>query len=84
MLRLGNFKCFLFGFGNHKVSIGKMVGGNLMSPPELTGNTPVPDILHPVAVGILKFGRHQLYLSGLKDRFHGGFRHLLHPQEPLV
>ena len=53
-----------------------------MSPPELTGYTPVFDVGHPVAVGVLEFYGDELdvvFHDGGKSRFYN----LLHLHEPL-
>ena len=53
-----------------------------MSPPELTGDTPVLDVLKPVKVGLTVVLRNELELTGL-DRPDRRLRHLLHTYEPL-
>ena len=41
--------------GDHRLpTIGAVVGGNPMAPPQLTGDTPVFDVVHPVKVDLLK------------------------------
>ena len=49
-----------------------------MPPPQLAGNAPVLDILHPIPVAVLEFGGmelnrvvHHTVKSGLGKLFHG-------------
>ena len=69
------------GYGN-VAAICTGPGGNLMSPPQLTGDTPVTDIFHPIQVGFAetlwnKFG------FILFDNPDGLFCQRLHLDEPL-
>ena len=59
-----------------------VVRGNPMSPPQLTGNAPVADILHPVQIDLGIALRIELKLTGL-DRFDRGLGKLVHLDEPL-
>ena len=54
-----------------------------MSPPELSGNTPVSDIVCPVKVCLFHTLRNQLDLS-LFDSFYCRFDQLVHLNEPLL
>ena len=64
------------------VGILAVIGGYPVAPPELSGNTPVPDVVHPVEVGLVEPFRHELYLALLHyaDSFFGKG---LHAHEPL-
>ena len=53
-----------------------------MSPPKLTGNAPVPDILHPVKVVLVKTLRHKLDLSAA-HHVNSRLCKLLHLHKPL-
>ena len=53
-----------------------------MSPPELATDTPVLDVLHPVAVGVLELGRVQADLI-LHHCIEGWGGKTLHTEEPL-
>ena len=53
-----------------------------MSPPQLTADTPVLDVLHPVAVGVLELRRVQADLV-IHHRIEGGLSESLHLEEPL-
>ena len=73
----------LFGsFGYDIPAFGQVVGRNLLSPPELTRDTPVLDVLHPVAVGVFEFCRDESDII-LHDRLKRRAGKLLHLQEPL-
>ena len=37
---------------NFRTAIGAIPHGNAVSPPKLTGNAPIPDVFHPVEVGV--------------------------------
>ena len=54
-----------------------------MSPPELTGNTPVTDVLQPVQIRLVKTLRNEGQVTVL-DRFDSRFCHLFHLYEPLL
>lgn len=54
-----------------------------MSPPELSGNTPVPDIVCPVKIGLFHAGRNQLDLS-VTDSLCRRLYELVHFHKPLL
>ena len=56
-------------------------GGNLMTPPKLTGNTPIADIFHPVGVGLAETLGNELCLALIYNtqRFFGKGFHLHKP-----
>ena len=58
------------------------VGRDPVSPPKLTGNAPVADIVGPVEVKLVHALRHQLDLPCLHS-LSGGFDQLVHLHEPL-
>ena len=53
-----------------------------MSPPKLTADTPVFDVLHPVFIGVLVFSRIELDIV-CHYRFQRRFSKVFHFQEPL-
>ena len=53
-----------------------------MSPPELTGNTPVTNVLQPVQVGLVKTLRNKLQIAILKC-LNRSLCHLIHFYKPL-
>ena len=60
-----------------------VISRNSVSPPDLSGNTPVTDIFKPVQINLIETLRHKLKLSGL-NRFDRRFCKLLHAYEPLL
>ena len=54
-----------------------------MSPPDLSGNTPVTDVFKPVQINLIKTLRYKLKLTGL-NRFNRRFCKLFHADEPLL
>ena len=56
---------------------------NPVSPPNLSGNTPVTDILQPVQIYLVKTFRNKLKLPGL-NRIDCRFRQLFHLHKPLL
>ncbi len=58
-------------------------GGDAVAPPELAGDAPVLDVLHPVEVGLDPALGMELDLSA-GDRLDGGLGQGLHAHEPLV
>ena len=60
-----------------------VVSRNAMPPPELTGNAPILDVLHPVEVDLRPAVRDELHLAGL-DRGDRGLGERLHLDEPLL
>ncbi len=64
---------------------GAVVPGRYpLPPPELAGDIPIPDVLHPVPVGIFEFFRNQAHFPGFQDRPEGRLGELFHFQEPLI
>ena len=55
---------------------------NPMSPPQLSGNAPVLDILQPVRVCFFKVLRHEIQIVSLHD-LKRCLRHLVHLHKPL-
>ena len=53
-----------------------------MSPPQLTADTPVLDVFHPMTIGILKLRRIELDVV-LHHRFQSDLCEVFHLQEPL-
>ena len=53
-----------------------------MTPPKLTGNTPVTDILQPVQVSLVKTCRNKLKVSVVQS-FDSSFCHFVHFYKPL-
>ena len=73
----------LFGcLGNHIPALGQVVGRNALPPPQLARDTPVLDVLHPVAVDIPVLLRHETYLV-VEHCPQSRFGNLLHRHEPL-
>ena len=70
------------GPDHHLTAVLTVVGRDTVSPPELTGDTPVLDILKPVKIGLTVVLRNELELAGL-DGLDRRLRHLLHTYEPL-
>ena len=88
--RQSGVSCFLFGFsqrffgssGYHIATFRQEVSRNTMPPPQLAADTPVFDVLHPVAVCILIFGRIEFQLIvHYRRQCHIG--KMLHFEEPL-
>ena len=63
-------------------AVGARPCGNLMTPPQLTGNAPVADILHPVEIGLAEPLGDELGLPFLDDP-DGFLGQRLHLHEPL-
>ena len=60
-----------------------VIGGNAVPPPELTGDAPVLDVVHPVEIGLgVPFG-HELDASVLHSLY-GGLGKILYRNEPLL
>ena len=71
-------------FRNYKfTALITVISRNSVSPPDLTGDTPVFDILKPVKVNLVKTLRHETKLAGLQciDR---RFCKLIHLYKPLL
>ena len=60
-----------------------VVCGDTVTPPKLTRNAPVADILHPVEVAVFKALRDKSKLTALYN-VDSGLRKLLHRNEPLI
>ena len=60
-----------------------VVSRNPVSPPELTGNTPVADILQPVQISLVKALRHKGQIS-VFNSLDSRLCHFLHLYEPLL
>ena len=58
-------------------------GRDAVAPPELTGDAPVLDVLHPVEVGLVVAGRDELDLAGTDD-VDGRVCQRFHLDEPLL
>ena len=78
----GSFKGLFRSFLDNYLAIRQVVGGNPLSPPELAGNAPVVDILHPMTVGVAVLVRNELDPAGL-DLVEGRCSEVFHLQEPL-
>ena len=76
-----NLRCCL-GY-NDLTAVITVVSRYPMSPPELSGNTPVTDILQPVQVNLVKTLRNKGQIA-IFDRFDGRLCHLFHLHEPLL
>ena len=57
-------------------------GGNLMAPPELPGNAPVVDVLHPVGIGLAEPLGHELD-PAVPDHLQRRLGQRLHLHKPL-
>ena len=80
------FLCFrqgFFGSGCHYVTAFRQeVSRNTVSPPQLTADTPVLDVFHPVTVGILIFRRIEFqFIIHYRRQRH--ICKMLHFEEPL-
>ena len=75
----------LFGrFGYYKILAARQVVGRYaLSPPELPGDTPVADILHPAEELVLPPLGMKLHIA-VTHRLHGLFGQRLHTYEPLA
>ena len=63
-------------------AVGAVPGGDAVAPPELTGDAPVADVVHPVEVGLGEALRHEFDLAVLDDA-DGLLRERGHLHEPL-
>ena len=81
-LRADRYGSFAYDFVL-TVLIRAVVCGNAVSPPELTGDAPVADILHPAQICVLEVLRDKLKLAALYN-FDSGFCERLHLNEPLL
>ena len=69
-------------FRNYKfTALITVISRNSVSPPDLTGDTPVFDVLKPVKINLVKTLRHETKLAGLQciDRRFCKFFHLYEP-----
>ena len=89
-LGLRHLQRFLGALGDeHRLFVNAAVDGaqivcrNPVPPPELTGNTPVLNVFHPVEIDFRPALGDELHFAGL-DRFNGGFGERLHLHEPLL
>ena len=69
-------------FRNDRLAAVAVPRGNLVAPPELTGNAPVLDVLHPIIVDFIHAVRDEADLAVFHD-IHRRFRKRLHFHEPL-
>ena len=67
---------------NHLAALITVVSRDSVSPPKLTGNTPVTDIFQPVKIGFAKACRNKFQLA-LIENVNSSFCHLVHTNEPL-
>ena len=73
----------LFGrLGYHESALRQVVGRYAVSPPQLTRDAPVLDVLHPVAVGVLELVGVELDVV-IHDGFEGRFGQFTHLDKPL-
>ena len=85
ILLLCELQSLLCGFSHYEVLLAlvvEVVGWYAMTPPQLTADTPVFDILQPVAIGVLIFLGVELYVV-VHDRCEGDVGKVLHLEEPL-
>ena len=69
--------------GDNERTVGEIPCGHTVTPPELTRDTPVANLGHPPAVGVLEFlgdKSHDILLNGFESRLCEG----IHLEEPLV
>ena len=74
----GSFLC-----NDYLAALVAVVGRDTMSPPELTADTPVSDIVGPVKVGLFHTLRNQLDLA-IFYSLYCGLNQLLHLYKPLL
>ena len=82
ILGLGLFQSLLRRLGHFHFPVGQVIGRNPMPPPELAGNAPVLDILHPMPVGVLELGRNELDLI-VHHHAQSRLGQFFHLEEPL-
>ena len=63
-------------------AVGAGPGRDLMAPPQLAGDTPIPDVFHPVQIGLAETVGDELGFA-LLDHPDGFFCQRLHLHEPL-
>ena len=78
------FRAFLRHFfrNDHFTALIAVIRRNSVSPPELTGNTPVTDIFKPVQIGLAKAWRNKFQFARFQ-RIHSCLCHLVHAYKPL-
>ena len=78
------FRAFLrhFSCHYHLTALITVISRDSVSPPELTGNTPVTDILQPVKICLVKTCRNKLKVSVVQS-LDGSFCHFAHFYKPL-
>ena len=82
-----------FVVGHIHLAVFVIPSRDLMAPPELTADTPIGDVVHPLVVGVHPVLGHEFHLTGLhcidgllRDAFAGGVLRadLVHGDKPLV
>ena len=68
---------------DHLAAVVAVVGRDAVAPPELTGDAPVLDVLHPVVVGLVHPLGNQLDLA-IADNVDGRLCQRLHLDKPLL
>ena len=66
----------------HLAAVITIISRNPVSPPELTGNTPVVDIVQPVLINLAETVRDEVYFPVLLC-FAGSGSHIRHFYKPL-
>ena len=61
-LLLRHLQCLLRCLGYYIATLRQEIGRYAMTPPQLTADTPILDVLHPVTISILEFRRIELDL----------------------
>ena len=79
---LGTYLRHLLGY-DYFTAVIAVICGNPVSPPQLTADTPVADVIRPVEVVLLHTFGDQLDLAVFHS-FSCGFDQLIHLNEPLV
>ena len=72
---------FFLGY-DHFAAVFAVIRRDAVTPPELAGDAPVLDVLHPVIIGLIETFGHELRLV-LADGFDRGLCQRLHLHEPL-
>ena len=81
-LFLGERERLVGSLGNDISALWEEIGRDAVSPPELAADTPVLDILHPVAIGVLVFRRIEFQFI-VHHGSEGNLGKMFHLQEPL-
>ena len=78
------FRAFLrhLSSNHHLTALIAVISRNSVSPPELTGNAPVTDVLQPVKISLVKACRNKLKVSVVQS-LDGCFCHFVHFYKPL-